>query len=66
MFVADAAAIKVSPELPCKGHDTNLRRKSSHRVLGSSNQLNNIKPYLFLATTSLPRKVKNGKNIEKY
>jgi hypothetical protein len=43
-----------------------LRRKSHHHVLASPSQLNNIQSLPYLATTSLPRKVRNGKNIEKY
>ena len=47
-------------------HDSTLRRKSPHRVLGSLNHLNNMKFYPPLAATSLFRNMRNGKNIEKY
>ena len=57
---------KSESEASLEGRDLTLRRKLPHLVLDSQNQSNNMQSYPSLATTSLPRKVRNGKNIEKY
>ena len=57
---------KGESEAYLEGRDYTLCRKSSHRVLDSLNHSKLIESYPFLATTLLFRKVRNGKNIEKY